>query len=108
MDSSRFLIHGRLAPRLKVKVFPGAVAQFLGSDLGHYVPFVAVAAVALIVDQWSKVFVTGYVQASGQGEIAILGGNVLINPITNAGAAFGVLPNQTVLLTAVAMFIVAA
>jgi len=82
--------------------------RFLGSDLGHYLPFAAVAALVLALDQWSKFFVTGYVEASGQGQIAILGGKVLIDPVDNTGAAFGVLPNQTILLTAIALTIVTA
>ena len=84
------------------------LSGFLRSDLGHYLPFVMVAGLVLAVDQWSKYFVTGYVNASGQGQIAILGGKVLIDPIANTGAAFGVLPNQTILLTAIAVIIASA
>ena len=89
---------------------------FLASDLGHYVPFALVAAAVLALDQWSKWYVVGYVDgwANSRGvppqgaSIPILGGKVLIDPVNNSGAAFGVLPNQTILLTAVALAIVGA
>lgn len=84
------------------------IHRFLSSDLGHYVPFALIAAAVLALDQWSKYFVTGYVDASGQGQILLLDGKVRIEPVVNPGAAFGVLPNQTILLTAVAAVIVGA
>jgi len=82
--------------------------RFLRSDLGRYVPFVSVAAAVFLVDQWSKVFVTQYVQSTGQGQVSLFGGAVLIRPIQNPGAAFGILPNQTWLLTVVAAVIIGA
>jgi len=82
--------------------------RVVGSYRGRYVPFALVAAGVLLLDQWSKAFVTAYVNGTGQGDVSVLGGAVLIDPITNSGAAFGVFPDQTIPLIAVAIIIVVA
>lgn len=73
----------------------------------QYVPLVVVAATVLVADQWSKTYVTDYLNAHG-GPILILGGKVRIRMVPNSGAAFGVLPNQTVLIIVIAGAIVTA
>ncbi len=78
------------------------------STLGRYLPLMSVAALVLVIDQWTKAVVTGYVNARGGAPVPILGGDVLIDLVHNTGAAFGVLPNQTVLFIVIAMAIVTA
>jgi signal peptidase II len=78
------------------------------NDISHYAPLVALAGLVLIVDQWSKTFVGQYVDAHGGSPISVLGGKVLIDLVHNTGAAFGVLPNQTVLFVVIAVAIVTA
>jgi len=77
-------------------------------DWRHYVPLALVAGAVVTLDQWSKTYVSAYMDAHGGGPIAILGGKVLIDLVHNTGAAFGVLPNQTVLFIVIALAIVTA
>jgi signal peptidase II len=77
------------------------------TDAFHYVPLALIVAAVVLVDQWSKSFVSGYIDAHG-GPIPILGGKVLIDLVRNPGAAFGVMPNQTILFIVIAVAIVTA
>lgn len=76
------------------------------SDFRHYVPLAIVTALVFAADQWSKAVVTNYLDARGGTPVALLGGKILIDLVHNTGAAFGVLPNQTVLFIAIAVAIV--
>ena len=74
----------------------------------HYVPLALIVAAVVLVDQWSKSFVSGYVYAHGGESVSVLGGKVLIDLVHNTGAAFGVMPNQTILFIVIAVAIVTA
>lgn len=88
---------------------PGpATGPVTGLELAHYAPLILVAAVVLAADQWTKSFVTGYLDAHGVGQVSLLGGKVLLDRVHNTGAAFGILPNQTILFIVIAVAIVTA
>jgi signal peptidase II len=94
---------GELAP----VTTPSESAPPATADLWHYVPLALVTAAVVTADQWSKSYVSGYLDTHG-GPVSILGGKVLIDLVHNSGAAFGVLPNQTALFIIIAVGIVTA
>jgi signal peptidase II len=75
-------------------------------DALRYIPLIVVTLGVFLLDQWSKAAVSAYINGNG-GPVSLLGGKVLFNIVHNTGAAFGILPNQTVLFILIALAIVA-
>lgn len=73
----------------------------------HYAPLILVAGMVLILDQLTKTYVARYIDRHG-GPISLFGGKVSLDLVHNSGAAFGVLPNQTILFIVIAGAIVTA
>lgn len=77
------------------------------AELRHYAPLIAIAGLVLVVDQLTKTYVARGIDRHG-GPISLFGGNLSLDLVHNTGAAFGILPNQTLLFILVAAAIVTA